>query len=51
VQGDSGSWIETQPGMEWCGVLVASDHLMGDALEADDTIRINNTFGVQLQLA
>lgn len=51
VQGDSGGWIETASG-EWCGVLVASDHLMGYALEADKTLaEANSTFRTKLQLA
>jgi hypothetical protein len=37
---------------EWCGILVAADHLMGYALEADDTIaQADIVFGTQLQLA
>jgi len=51
VQGDSGGWLETSAN-EWCGVLVAVDHLMGYALEADDTlVAANAAFGTQLQLA
>jgi hypothetical protein len=50
LQGDSGGWLETAA-KEWCGVLVAVDHLMGYALEADDTLAAANAaFGVQLQL-
>jgi hypothetical protein len=50
TQGDSGAWVETQ-GKEWCGVLVAADHLMGYALEAADTLsEANNAFGTQLTL-
>jgi hypothetical protein len=33
VQGDSGGWLETSAS-EWCGVLVAVDHMMGYALES-----------------
>ena len=37
---------------EWCGVLVAADHLMGYALEAADTVtEADVAFGTQLQLA
>jgi hypothetical protein len=51
LQGDSGGWLETAA-KEWCGVLVAVDHLMGYALEADDTLAAANAaFGIQLQLA
>jgi hypothetical protein len=51
TQGDSGGWLETAT-KEWCGVLVAADHLMGYALEADDTLaEANATFGTKLQLA
>lgn len=51
TQGDSGGWLETASG-EWCGVLVAADHLMGYALEADDTLsEADSAFGTQLQLA
>jgi hypothetical protein len=51
LQGDSGGWLETAAN-EWCGVLVAVDHLMGYALEADDTlVAANAAFGTQLQLA
>lgn len=50
VQGDSGGWLETSAS-EWCGVLVAVDHLMGYALEADATLaKANAAFGTQLQL-
>jgi hypothetical protein len=52
TQGDSGAWVETTPASEWCGVLVATDSLMGYALEADDVIAEANTaFGTQLDLA
>ncbi len=51
TQGDSGGWIETSSGA-WCGVLVAADHLMGYALEADQTLtEANAAFGTQLELA
>jgi hypothetical protein len=51
TQGDSGGWLETTGG-EWCGVLVAADHLMGYALEADDTLaEADAVFGTRLQLA
>ena len=51
IQGDSGGWLETSAN-EWCGVLVAVDHMMGYALEADDTlVAANAAFGTQLQLA
>jgi hypothetical protein len=51
TQGDSGGWLETAAG-EWCGVLVAADHLMGYALEADDILAEADTaFGTRLQLA
>jgi hypothetical protein len=51
LQGDSGGWVETSA-KEWCGVLVAVDHLMGYALEADDTLAAANAaFSIQLQLA
>ncbi|SRR6266849_233090 len=51
TQGDSGGWLETAAS-EWCGVLVAADHLMGYALEADDTLaEADTTFGTRLQLA
>lgn len=52
MQGDSGGWLETISPVEWCGVLVAADSLMGYALEADDILsEANATFGMQLQLA
>jgi hypothetical protein len=52
TQGDSGGWVETVSPVEWCGVLVAADSLMGYALEADDILNeANTTFGMQLQLA
>jgi hypothetical protein len=51
TQGDSGAWIETM-GKEWCGILVAADHLMGYALEADTSlIEADRKFGTRLQLA
>lgn len=51
TQGDSGAWIETVGG-EWCGILVAADHLMGYALEADDSlVEANRHFITNLQLA
>jgi hypothetical protein len=51
TQGDSGAWIETIAG-EWCGILVATDHLMGYALEADDSlVEFNGKFRTKLQLA
>jgi len=51
TQGDSGGWLQTTS-KEWCGILVAADHLMGYALEADDTIaQADIVFGTQLQLA
>ena len=51
TQGDSGGWLETVSGSEWCGVLVAADTLMGYALEADDVVsEANVAFGTQLQL-
>lgn len=52
TQGDSGGWLETVSPVEWCGVLVAADSLMGYALEADDILNeANATFGLQLRLA
>lgn len=52
TQGDSGGWIETVSPVQWCGVLVAADSLMGYALEADDILNeANATFGMMLQLA
>lgn len=52
TQGDSGGWLETTSASEWCGVLVATDTLMGYALEADDTIREANTaFNMNLRVA
>jgi hypothetical protein len=51
TQGDSGGWVETSS-KEWCGVLVAADHLMGYALEANDTVaEADVEFGTQLDLA
>jgi hypothetical protein len=51
VQGDSGAWVETVPGAEWCGVLVAADSSMGYALEADDVVaKADAAFGTQLAL-
>jgi hypothetical protein len=51
TQGDSGGWVETATA-EWCGVLVAADHLMGYALEADDILtEANAIFGTKLRLA
>jgi len=50
TQGDSGGWLQTTS-KEWCGVLVAADHLMGYALEADGSIiQADLAFGTQLQL-
>jgi hypothetical protein len=50
TQGDSGGWVETSS-KEWCGVLIAADHLMGYALEADDIVaQADVAFGTQLQL-
>jgi hypothetical protein len=50
TQGDSGGWLETTGG-DWCGVLVAADHLMGYALEADDVIaKADAAFGTRLRL-
>jgi hypothetical protein len=51
LHGDSGGWLETAA-KEWCGVLVAVDHLMGYSLEADDTlVEADAASGTQLQLA
>lgn len=51
TQGDSGGWLETTSASEWCGVLVATDTLMGYALEADDTISEANTaFNMNLRV-
>jgi hypothetical protein len=36
---------------EWCGILVAADHLMGYALEADESIiQADQAFGTHAQL-
>lgn len=52
TQGDSGAWVETAAGSEWCGVLVAADGLVGYALEADVVLeKANSKFGLTLQLA
>lgn len=51
IQGDSGGWIETQS-KEWCGMLVATDHLMGYALEAEDVVKeVNQAWGMNLAVA
>jgi len=50
TQGDSGGWLQTTS-KEWCGILVAADHWMGYALEADESIiQADKAFGTQLQL-
>lgn len=50
IQGDSGGWLETAS-KEWGGVLVAADHLMGYALEADKSMaEADATFGTRLHL-
>jgi hypothetical protein len=52
MQGDSGGWVETSPGSDWCGVLVAVDGFVGYALEADDVLsEADSTFGTNLSLA
>jgi hypothetical protein len=52
TQGDSGAWVETASAAEWCGVLVATDTLMGYALEADDAIsEADAVFGTRLELS
>jgi hypothetical protein len=50
--GDSGAWVKRAGAPDWCGVVVASDHLMGYALEADKIIdEANTAFGMNLRLA
>jgi hypothetical protein len=50
--GDSGAWVQRKGTSDWCGVVVASDHLMGYALEADTVIsQANGAFGMNLHLA
>jgi hypothetical protein len=52
MQGDSGGWVETSPGSDWCGVLVAVDGFVGYALEAEDVLtEADLTFGTHLSLA
>ncbi len=51
-RGDSGAWIERTSAPDWCGILVAADHLMGYATESDSVIvEANKTFGMALKLA
>jgi hypothetical protein len=50
--GDSGAWVRRAGAPDWCGIVVASDHLMGYALEADTVIsQANNVFDMNLCLA
>lgn len=50
--GDSGAWIQPTGSKEWCGMVVAADHLMGYALEADTIISEGNSvFKMNLDLA
>ncbi|SRR6266550_4486112 len=51
-QGDSGAWVERSSVPDWCGVVVAADHLMGYAMESDSVIsEANRQFGMDLGLA
>jgi hypothetical protein len=51
VPGDSGAWVETASGSDWCGVLVAADGIMGYALCADSMLaEAQKRFGIDLQL-
>jgi hypothetical protein len=51
-QGDSGAWVVGVNASDLCGILVAVDHLMGYALEADTVIAAaNSAFSMDLVLA